>query len=290
MSVNRIIKVATVALILAVAGSGTLQAQGWKDRAKKEGTDYLRKALGDKEKNNTSSAKKKTTKKKTAKKSGNAAKQNLRHESEPQVKFFFTKEQVQTVRQFQGPLIAYIGKEPEQCMNGTLEGNWEFPAHTKSEQEQNRWNDQRMDRHEGQETLSNARLVREIEASKKWIEGQDKYGGPVREFMYTLPSRLDEELYERAKVINEYVELMTEIINAQPDEERDADRNMHYLETKLRKPHYQRATATSMEALSKYLTKETIEFFEKRGGLKNAHSAQRLAWPASKTKGANNSK
>ena len=44
---------------------------------------------------------------------------------------------------------------------------------------------------------------------------------------------------------------MNEIINAQPDEEREADRNMHYLEVKLRSPHYQRATATSLEALSK---------------------------------------
>ena len=58
-----------------------------------------------------------------------------------------------------------------------------------------------------------------------------------------------------------YVELMNEIINAQPDEEREADRNMHYLEIKLRSPHYQRATATSLEALSKYLTKESLDFF-----------------------------
>ena len=75
---------------------------------------------------------------------------------------------------------------------------------------------------------------------------------------------------------------MNEIINAQPDEEREADRNMHYLEVKLRSPHYQRATATSLEALSKYLTKESLDFFEKRGGLKNAHSASRLPWPAAK--------
>lgn len=271
MSVGRIIKVATFALILAAAGSGTLEAQGWKDRARKEGSEYLRKALGE---GNSSSTKKKTTKKTTTKQSGKQKSSKQRpSEKEPQVKFFFTKEQVDIVRNFRGPLVAYIGKEPETCMNGTLEGNWTFPAHTKSEREQNRWNDQRMDSHEGQETLSNARLVREIEASTKWIEGQDKAGGPVREFMYTLPSRLDEELYERTKIINEYVELMTEIINAQPDEEREADRNMHYLETKIRNPRYQRATATSMEALSKYLTKETIEFFERRGGLKNAHSA-----------------
>ena len=80
---------------------------------------------------------------------------------------------------------------------------------------------------------------------------------------------------------------MNEIINAQPDEEREADRNMHYLEIKLRSPHYQRATATSLEALSKYLTKESLDFFEKRGGLKNAHSASRLPWPAAKQTKAN---
>lgn len=167
-------------------------------------------------------------------------------------------------------------------MAGTLEGHWTFPAHTKSEREQNQWNDRRMDRLEGQETLSNARLVREIEASTKWIKDQDKFGGPVREFMYTLPQRLDEELYERALIVNECVELMVEIVNAQPDEDRDADRNMHYLETKLRNPKYQRATATSLEPLKKYLTKPTLEFFEQRGGLKNAHLAKRLAWPAPK--------
>ncbi|MGN1237167.1 MAG: hypothetical protein ACI4TS_06940 [Bacteroidaceae bacterium] len=284
MNASKITRVAILTLVLAIGGSATtVQAQSWKDRVKKEGAKYIKKALGDKTKDSTATAPKSTTKNTAGKKTVGNSQAKLRHEQEPQVKFFFTKEQVETVRQFKGALITYIGKKPEPCMAGTLESNWKFPAHTKSEREQNQWNDKRMERLEGDESHSNAGLVREIAASKKWIEDQDKMGGPVREFMYSLPTRLDEELYERALIINEYVELMTEIINAQPDEDREADRAMHMLETKIKNPRYQRATATSMEPLSKYLTKETIEFFAKRGGLANAHSAARLTWPANKT-------
>ena len=63
-------------------------------------------------------------------------------------------------------------------------------------------------------------------------------------------------------------------------EEQEADYCMRQLMYILRNPLYQRATATSMEALTAYLTPESRAFFEQRGGLSNAHAAERLPWPA----------
>ena len=77
-----------------------------------------------------------------------------------------------------------------------------------------------------------------------------------------------------------YLEYMEELAKAQPDEEREADYCMRQLMYILRNPLYQRATATSMEALTAYLTPESRAFFEQRGGLSNAHAAERLPWPA----------
>ena len=220
----RIIQLIMVAILLSLCGSGTLYAQGWQDRVRKEGESYLRQALGGSEQNKQkATTKKKTATQQPAKRTPQKRSTQPKHEREPQVVRFATNEQIATVRQFTGPVISYIGKEPGAYMGGDLDGSWTYPAHTKSESEQNRWNDQRMDRHEGDETLSNARLAREIAASKKWLEEQEKQGGPIREFMSTLPVRLDEELYNRANVINEYVEYMDELSKAQPDEEREAD-------------------------------------------------------------------
>lgn len=200
-----IVKLLVFFLFFAVCGDFTTHAQGWQDRARKEGADYLRQALGgsQQQKQKSASPKKKTQQqaKKTTPKRAT--------ESEPKIVRFATDEQIATVRQFTGSLIS--------------------PAHTKTEAAQNQWNDQRMDRHEGDETLSNARLAREIAASKKWLDEQEKSGGPIREFMSSLPVRLDEELYNRARVINEYVEYIDELSNAQPDEVREADYCMRQL-------------------------------------------------------------
>ncbi|MGM9845760.1 MAG: hypothetical protein ACI30K_05975 [Muribaculaceae bacterium] len=267
-----------------------VSAQNWQERAKKEGTEYLRKALSGEESNAkgndkkttagkpttkpTSSKKKGSTSAKTRKDSGSAAKRSPKTVE-------FTMEQINIVRNYSGPLIQYVGKTLEPCYSGTLEGNWTYPAHTKTESAQNAWNDKRMERQEGDETLSNARLVREIAASKKWIDEQEKMGGPIREFMATIPSRLDMELYERANKINEYVEAMNELINAAPDEDlRTLNYQVRLIDRYLKSPYYQRAIATSLEGLRQYLTPATIQFFEQRGGLKNAHSAKRLTWPA----------
>lgn len=178
-----IVKLLVFFLFFAVCGDFTTHAQGWQDRARKEGADYLRQALGgsQQQKQKSASPKKKTpqsTKKTTSKRAA---------ESEPKVVRFATDEQIATVRQFTGPLISYIGKAPGDYMGGDLEGSWTFPAYTKTEAAQNQWNNQRMDRHEGDETLSNARLAREIAASKKWLDEQEKSGGPIREFVSYPP-------------------------------------------------------------------------------------------------------
>lgn len=280
-----------VAVALVMSQCTLVSAQNRLERAKKEGSEYLRKALSgdensaksssskkpaaDKSASKTSSAKKKgASAAKTRKDSGSATKRSPKTVE-------FTMEQIDIVRNFRGPLIQYVGKAPEQCYSGTLEGNWTYPAHTKTESAQNAWNDKRMERHEGDETLSNARLVREIAASKKWIADQEKMGGPIREFMATIPSRLDMELYERANKINEYVEAMNELINAPADEDlRTLNYQVRLIDRYLKSPYYQRAIATSLEGLKQYLTPEAIQFFEQRGGLKNAHTAQRLTWPA----------
>lgn len=251
----------------------TIQAQGWQDRTRKEGWEYLRNTMGGKKQSNTPSQRNQPRQQSQPQQS------QKQQESQPQRNF--TDEQIRTVCNFTGPLIQFTGKPLEECYAGKLDGDWTYPAHTKTESAQNVWNDQRMARHEGDETLSNARLAREIIASRKWIEGQDQMGGPVREFMYTLPSRLDEELYSRANVINAYVEAMNELIGSTPDDVGWViDFRMGQIRACLKSPYYQRAIATSMEALEPYLNESSREFFNKRGGLKNAHTAPRLTWPA----------
>lgn len=81
------------------------------------------------------------------------------------------------------------------------------------------------------------------------------------------------------RIDHEYVEYMDELSNTQPDEVREADYCIRQLMYILRNPLYQRATATSMEALGSYLTPQTLEYFKRRGGLQQAHASERLPWP-----------
>ena len=72
MSMHRIISVLFFTLLLSLCGNGTLQAQGWQERARKEGADYLRQALG----GSGQSTQKTTTKKKTTHPPAKRAAQN----------------------------------------------------------------------------------------------------------------------------------------------------------------------------------------------------------------------
>ena len=99
--------------------------------------------------------------------------------------------------------------------------------------------------------------------------------------MNSLPVRLDEELYLRAKSINEYVAAMLALFDAASDnDEHMAGLCMRRVEQRLKSPYYQRAIATSMDALKPYLDDSSIEFFNKRGGLSKAHTTTRVTWPA----------
>ena len=74
---------------------------------------------------------------------------------------------------------------------------------------------------------------------------------------------------------------MNELINAPADEDlRTLNYQVRLIDRYLKSPYYQRAIATSLEGLKQYLTPEAIHAFEQRGGLKNAHTANRLTWPA----------
>lgn len=131
-----------VAVALVMSQCTLASAQNRQERAKKEGSEYLRKALSGDENSTKSSSKKpaadksasktSSTKKKSAsaaktlKDSGTATKRSPKTVE-------FTMEQIDIVRNFSGPLIQYVGKTPEQCYSGTLEGNWTYPAHTNTE-------------------------------------------------------------------------------------------------------------------------------------------------------------
>ena len=99
--------------------------------------------------------------------------------------------------------------------------------------------------------------------------------------MNSLPVRLDEELYLRAKSINEYVAAMLALFDAASDnDEHMAGLCIRRIVQRLKSPYYQRAIATSMDALKPDLDDSSIEFFNKRGGLSKAHTTTRLTWPA----------
>lgn len=131
-----------VAVALVMSQCTLASAQNRQERAKKEGSEYLRKALSGDENSTKSSSKKpaadksasktSSTKKKgasaakTRKDSGTATKRSPKTVE-------FTMEQIDIVCNFRGPLIQYVGKAPEQCYSGTLEGNWTYPAHTNTE-------------------------------------------------------------------------------------------------------------------------------------------------------------
>lgn len=191
----------------------------------------------------------------------------------------YTAVQISKVMTFRGPLIQFLGKPLEKCYSGTLDGSWTYPPHTKTEAAQNKWNDERIARQEGDETLSNARLAREIKAAQEWIAGQDRIGGPVREFMHSIPNRLDMELCSRANAVSNYVAAYLELLDSDGETARTVEIRMDRLAKALRNPLYQRAIATSMEALEPYLSDDARDFFRSRGSLANAHKAERLIWP-----------
>lgn len=133
-----------VAVALVMSQCTLASAQNRQERAKKEGSEYLRKALsGDENSAKSSSSSKKPAADKSAsktssdkKKGASAAKTRkdpgtATKRSPKTVEF--TMEQIDIVRNFSGPLIQYVGKAPEQCYSGTLEGNWTYPAHTNTE-------------------------------------------------------------------------------------------------------------------------------------------------------------
>lgn len=126
-------------------------------------------------------------------------------------------------------------------------------------------------------SLNNKSLAAESKALKEWV---DNATFTVRDAVATRQEMLDEEFYGRGKALNQFVELLAKSQKelSAAYNEIEAQNNRRALVRVLESAIYKRAIRTDITPLAPYLNKQTLDYFEKKGGLARAVAGKHTVW------------